>query len=70
MKCYIEDCILDALLTDDCFAYCSREHKAQVVMTDYDETAKPRTPKEMEYRIGLMKKRYLEKKLQEKGRLF
>lgn len=63
----IEHCTRDfypamALGTDDCFAYCSKECKAKVVMVDYNPAAKPRSVKEMQYRIQLMKQRLIEQK--------
>ena len=59
LKCYLEECMLEALKEPDCFAYCSREHKAKVVMVDYEPTSKPRSVKEMVYRLQQMKQRYL-----------
>ncbi len=58
----IEDCKRDfypamALGEEDCFSYCSRECKAAVVMPLYDVTQKPRTVKEMIYRLQKMKER-------------
>ena len=48
------------LLTEDGSFYCERACKAKVIMVDYNPEAKPRTLKEMQFRINLMKQRYLE----------
>lgn len=71
MTCYFEGCLLDALLTKDCFAYCSREHKAKVVMVDYDpEVSKPRNIKEIQLGMKRLGKQVKEIEMQEEGKLF
>lgn len=63
LKCYNQDCINGGAVLKknaqgfyDSF-YCSKECKAKVVMPDYSPTGKPRSVKEMVYRIQLMKDR-------------
>lgn len=70
MNCYLENCLLDALGTEDCFAYCSREHKAKVVMVDYDpEKQKPRNIKEIQLGLKKLGKQATEIEKQKKGQL-
>lgn len=69
--CYLEGCLLPALKTADCFAYCSREHKAQVVMVDYEVgKQKPRNVKEMQLGVKKWKEESKQRDLADKGRLF
>lgn len=42
--------------------YCTRECKANVVMTDYKEETKPRSVAEMKFRLNRMKERVIEDK--------
>jgi hypothetical protein len=61
MKCYNDECInggAEALKTEDCFAYCSRECKAKVVMPTYDPKTPPKTVKEMQWQLMRMKEKY------------
>lgn len=70
MECYLEGCTKEALLEERCFAYCSLEHKAKVVLVDYNqENRRPgkMTPKEIQLGLQKMKQDYLHKKMMKDG---
>jgi hypothetical protein len=69
MECYLEGCTNQALKEERCFAYCCIEHKAKVVMVDFDEeNRRPGNLKEIQLGLKRMKQNYLNKKMMEEGK--